>query len=67
MPIGQNGPASEAEPILGLGILLAILIFSFGDNVEIIAYLIWPSLLFLGIAFRRRFFQPSVAYLGGRR
>ena len=52
---------------IGLGIILAILMFSLGDNVEIIAYLIWPSLVFLGIALRRRIFWPYVAYLGSRR
>ena len=52
---------------LGLGILVSITLFSMADNIEIIAYLIWPALVFLGIAFRRRVFWPTVGYLGRRR
>ena len=48
---------------LGLGILVSIMLFSMADNIEIIAYLIWPALVFLGIAFRRRLFWPTVGYL----
>ena len=51
---------------LGLGILVSIMLFSMADNIEIIAYLIWPALVFLGIAFRRRLFWPTVGYLGRR-
>lgn len=48
----------------GLGVLLALVLFSFGDNLEIVAYLIWPGLVVVGIAHRRRFRSPYVAYLG---
>ncbi|WP_244995981.1 O-antigen ligase domain-containing protein [Pseudooceanicola nitratireducens] len=34
---------------LPLGIMMTILLLSFGENVEIEAYLIWPGLLMLGI------------------
>ena len=34
---------------LPLGITMTILLLSFGENVEIEAYLIWPGLLMLGI------------------
>ncbi len=51
---------------VGVGIVLSILLFSLGDNIEIIAYLVWPSLLFLGAAFRRRLILPTTALLGAR-
>ena len=41
-----------------LAILLAIGLFSFADNVEIVAYLVWPGLLLIGIGLRRRLFNP---------
>lgn len=37
---------------VGLSIMLVLMIFSFGDNIENIAYLYWPGLLILGIAFK---------------
>lgn len=49
-----------------LGILLSIVLFSFADNIEVVAYLIWPSLVFLGIAHRRRLFNPYAGCLGAR-
>ncbi len=51
----------------GLGILLAIVLFSLADNIEVIAYLIWPSLVFIGIAFRRRCFHLYAGCLGSAR
>lgn len=48
----------------GLGILLSILFFSLADNIEIIAYLIWPALIVLGGACGRRVANPAVGYLG---
>lgn len=41
-----------------LGLLLVLLLFSFGENLESLAYLYWPALLVLGIASRRRFHHP---------
>lgn len=49
---------------VALGILMSVILFSLGDNIEIIAYLVWPSLLFLGTAFRRRLIYPTTALLG---
>ncbi len=59
---------AQRDPVarVGLGILLSIVVFSLGDNIEIIAYLIWPSLLFLGTAFRRRLIYPTTPLLGAR-
>jgi hypothetical protein len=48
----------------GLGVVLAIALFSFGDNMEIVAYLIWPGLLIIGIALVRRVRNPYICFLG---
>lgn len=37
---------------VGLTMLLLLLIYTFGENLEILAYLIWPSLMLIGIAHR---------------
>jgi hypothetical protein len=37
-----------------LGIVIVLFINSFGENLEILVYLCWPGLLFLGIAMNRR-------------
>jgi hypothetical protein len=34
---------------LPLGIMLVFLLLSFGENIEIEVYLLWPSLLLMGI------------------
>jgi hypothetical protein len=36
----------------GLTIVFLMIFYSFGENLEILAYLFWPSSLILGIAFR---------------
>jgi hypothetical protein len=41
-----------------LGILLVLGLFSFGENLDILAYLVWPGLLVVGIAARRPFRHP---------
>ena len=38
---------------LGLTLILLLAFYSFGENLEILAYLIWPGLLLIGSAFRR--------------
>jgi hypothetical protein len=38
----------------GLSLLLVLLLYSFGENLEILAYLIWPALVFIGMAFHER-------------
>ncbi len=48
----------------GLGVVLATALFSFGDNMEIVAYLIWPGLLVVGIALGRRLRNPYTGFLG---
>lgn len=42
----------------GLGALLTLTLFSFGENLDILAYLIWPALLMIGIVSRRRISFP---------
>jgi hypothetical protein len=41
-------------PVARVGLALALLLFfyTFGENLEILAYLIWPALLVMGIAHR---------------
>jgi hypothetical protein len=46
----QRDPVARAA----LGVVLVIFINSFGENLEILAYLAWPGLLLLGIAAKRR-------------
>lgn len=37
---------------VGLSIVILLFSYSFAENLEMLAYLIWPSLLMLGIAFK---------------
>jgi hypothetical protein len=41
-----------------LGTTLALLLFSFGENLEMLAYLIWPAFLLIGIVAKRRISFP---------
>lgn len=52
---------------VALGVLLTLLLFSFGENLEILIYLFWPGMIIAGIAARRRFVQPYHAFMRGRR
>lgn len=47
----------------GLAVALLLGFYSFGENLEILSYLIWPGLLLLGIALRRT--VPAAAAAGG--
>ncbi len=47
-----------------LSIVLAIAMFSFADNLEIVTYLIWPGLLLVGIGLRRPLRNPFARCLG---
>lgn len=49
-----------------LGVTVAFVVFSFGDNLEIVSYLIWPGMVVLGAAMARRFRSPFVSHLGAR-
>lgn len=60
---------SQRDPVAraGLGVLLVIFFNSFGENIEILAYLAWPGLLLLGIAMKRRQIGLWAELLGSRR
>ena len=36
----------------GLGVLFTLFLYTFGENLEILAYLYWPGLIVIGIAFK---------------
>jgi len=39
---------------IGLGLIATLALYSFGENLEILAYLYWPGLVLVGIALRQR-------------
>jgi hypothetical protein len=39
---------------LGLTMLLVIFLYTFGENLEILAYLFWPGLIAIGMGFLER-------------
>jgi len=39
---------------VGLSILLILFMYTFGENLEILAYLYWPGLVVMGIAFKSK-------------
>jgi hypothetical protein len=45
---------SQFQPIarVGLGLILILALYSFGENLEILAYLYWPALVAIGIGLR---------------
>lgn len=43
---------------VGLSIVLILFLYTFGENLEILAYLFWPALLVLGIAHREPLRNP---------
>ncbi len=45
---------SQFQPIarVGLGLILILALYSFGENLEILAYLYWPALIAIGIGLR---------------
>lgn len=47
-----------------LGVLVILLMYSFGENLEILSYLFWPGMLIIGIASRHRLVQPYHRFLG---
>lgn len=49
----------------GLSVFLVLLVYSFAENLEALAYLIWPALILLGIGFKEKF--PSLESLIGDR
>ncbi len=47
-----------------LGVTVIITLYTFGENLEILSYMIWPGLIVIGTACRRRFFNPLRGRLG---
>lgn len=43
----------SATARVGLSMVLTLVLYSFGENLEILAYLYWPALIVIGIALRR--------------
>jgi hypothetical protein len=43
---------NPAERRIGLSMLFVLCLYSFGENLEVLAYLYWPALLLIGIALR---------------
>ncbi len=50
----------DAVARAALGMVLVFVFNSFGENLEILAYLAWPGLLVIGMAARRRLLVPAV-------
>ncbi len=51
---------------VGLAFMLLFTFFTFTENVEILAYLMWPGLMIVGLAASERFFSPFTMPLGAR-
>ncbi len=51
-----------AHPLgrVGLSMVLVLVFYSFGENLEMLAYLYWPGLAILGIAARRSVAERSI-------
>lgn len=49
------------EARVGLSLLLLLFLYSFGENLEILAYLYWPALILIGIGLRPRLTDVSEA------
>jgi len=48
-----RGVARDASRQCALQVLLVLFIYSFGENLEILAYLYWPGLVLIGAALKR--------------
>jgi hypothetical protein len=44
---------SDRHAATGLAILFILFLYTFGENLEILAYLYWPGLIVMGIAFNK--------------
>lgn len=50
-----------------LAMMIILILYSFGENLEILVYLFWPAMVVIGIATRQRLFNPFISPLSGRR
>lgn len=44
---------------VGLSMILILFLYTFGENLEILAYLFWPALVIMGIAFKGEVQAPT--------
>jgi hypothetical protein len=49
----------------GLGVMITLWLYTFGENLEILVYLYWPGLVLVGIAARQRLRSPLATPLSG--
>jgi hypothetical protein len=49
----------------GFAMMLILLLYSFGENLEILVYLYWPAMVVIGSASRQRLFNPFISPLSG--
>ncbi len=49
------------EGRVALSVVLLLFLYTFGENLEVLAYLIWPGLLFIGIASKHTLQEPNPA------
>lgn len=49
---------SSKEAQVGLAIVMLLFLYTFGENLEILAYLFWPGLVMLGIAHKQPLRNP---------
>ncbi|WP_017720617.1 hypothetical protein [Kamptonema formosum] len=45
---------NSAVARVGLSMVLILFLYTFGENLEILAYLFWPALVIMGVAFREK-------------
>jgi len=51
----------------GFAMMLILLLYSFGENLEILVYLYWPAMVIIGSASRQRLHNPFISPLSGRK
>lgn len=56
---GRVGDAAQT----GLSIILVLFLYTFGENLEILPYLIWPGLVFIGLGVAMQTEQKTLAQL----
>jgi hypothetical protein len=49
---------TSREARLGLAVIMLLFLYTFGENLEILAYLFWPGLVLLGIAHKQPLQNP---------
>lgn len=49
---------ADQDARVALSMLLILFLYTFGENLEVLAYLYWPALVVMGIAFKKPFKNP---------